>query len=87
MPYLISRWTFVTTVRRPATVDGCTLPPCLSFSSNREHVFARIPDENGHFFKNYRSVEPGQFSEITGWRDRLEAGTAIEQCTQRSMER
>ena len=87
MPYLISRWTFATKVRPPATVDRCTLPPCLSFSSNREHVFARIPDENGHFFKIYRFVERDQFSESTGWRHRFEAGTAIEQCPQRSMER
>jgi len=46
-----------------------------------------IPDhilnEIGHFFEIYKSIEPGTFSEMVGWRGRAEAEGALQQCRQR----
>jgi inorganic pyrophosphatase len=52
-----------------------------------EDVPAHILNEIGHFFKIYKSIEPGKFVEITGWRDRQEAEAAIAQCRQRYEDR
>ncbi len=48
-----------------------------------EHVPDHILNEIGHFFAIYKSIEPGAFSEITGWRDRREAEAAIEESRER----
>jgi inorganic pyrophosphatase len=45
-----------------------------------EDVPTHILDEIRHFFAIYKAIEPGAFSEITGWQGRQEAEAAIEEC-------
>jgi inorganic pyrophosphatase len=48
-----------------------------------EHVPDYELNEIAHFFAIYKTLEPGKFTEITGWRDRAEAEAAIEECRER----
>ncbi len=36
-----------------------------------------------HFYENYKSIEPGKFVKITGWKSREEARKTVEDCIKR----
>lgn len=36
-----------------------------------------------HFYENYKSIEPGKFVKVTGWKSKEEAQKTVEECIKR----